>query len=429
MKSGVLLSVLLLAASCSTSPSPPAPNVETEKRDWIVAFPPAASLSSTDFDPVRTAAGNKSIVMLGESIHLTSEFSRVRDMLIRNLHENADFNLLLFEGSPIEFWIAEEEYQSSKKDVLSGSDFQKTALFNLWQTEEIRSVIDYALRSQTGVGRSDLYVSSYDVQMGQTRRFARDRNVFEALVGLLKKRDKRLSRADEEAILPLDGLVACKGKGFPDSDEQYSQAEQAIERLSQVVLRSSHHDSNDLHERVLALLPKVAGYALEFCRAAKEGKRNYTEIRDEWASRQFADLFSTLNEKTVVWAHSNHVRQSARKGSQMAFGAYARSAFPEEIFAIHFTAGSGRAVAFTDAKGNEIEPVEAGLLPLDKVSLEEKLSGLGTTDFFVVSKNFPARFKDDETTRREPAGFMTIDPRKDFDAYYFLKEVTPPHLR
>src|SRR4029453_9161169 len=100
MKSGFLLSVLLLAASCSTSP--PAPNVETEKRDWIVDFPPAASLSSTDFDPVRMAVGKKSIVMLGESIHLTSEFSRVRDMLIRNLHENADFNLLLFEGSPIE---------------------------------------------------------------------------------------------------------------------------------------------------------------------------------------------------------------------------------------------------------------------------------------------------------------------------------------
>jgi len=425
MKSGILLSVLL-AASCTTAP---VPETNLEKRNWIAEFLPASSLSSTDFDPMRSAIGNKSIVMMGESIHLTSEFSRVRDMLIRNLHENADFNLLLFEGSPIEFWIAEEEYMTSRKDVLSGSDFQKSALVGFWQTEEIRSVIDYALRSQTGIGRSDLYLSAYDVQVGQGRRFARDRSVFESLVGLLKKRDKRLSRTDEEAIVFLEGLVACKRKGFPDSDEEYSRAEEGIRTLAQVVARSSKTDSSDLHERVLAHLPNLAGYSLEFCRQVKDGNRNYSEVRDEWSSKQFSDLFSTLNEKTLVWAHSSHVRQSGGKDGKMSFGAYARSAFPDEIFAIHFTAGDGKAVAVTDAKGNEIEAVETALLPLDKLSLEEKLSGLSDMDFFVVSRSFPARFKAEETTRREPAGFMSIDPRRDFDAYYFVREIAAPQVR
>jgi len=429
MKSAVLLSVLLLAASCTKAPGPEAPKADTEERGWISEFPPATSLSSTDFDPIREAVGSRPIVMMGESIYLTSEFSRVRDMLIRNLHEYADFNLLLFEGSPIEFWIAEEEYLNSRKDVLSGSDFQKTALSGLWQTEEIRSVLDYALRSQTGVGSSDLYLSSYDVQMGEGRRFVRDRSVFESLVGLLKKRYKRLSRADEEAILALEGLVSCKRKGFPDSDEQYSQAEEGIRMLSQVVARSTKNDNSDLHERVLALLPKVAGYSLEFCREVKNGERNYTEVRDEWASRQFADLFSALNAKTLVWAHSTHVRQSSAKAGSMSFGAYARSAFPEETFAIHFTGGSGQSVAVTDARGNAIESIETVLLSLDKVSLEEKLSGLSTKDFFVVSKNFPARFKSEETKRREPNRFIVIDPRSDFDAYYFVREITVPHAR
>jgi erythromycin esterase-like protein len=426
MKSGILLSVLLLAASCTT-----APILETDppKRDWIVEFSEASSLSSTDFDPIRSAVGSKTIVMMGESIHLSSEFSRVRDMLIRNLHENSDFNLLLFDGSPIEFWIAEEEYLTSRKDVLSGSDFQRTALVGLWQTEEIRSVIDYALRSQTGIGGSDLYLSGYDVQMGQGRRFVRDQSVFESLVGLLKKRDKRLSRTDEEAVVFLDGLVACKRKGFPDSDEQYSRAEEGVRTLTRVVARSANSNGSGLHERILAHLPRLAGYSLEFCRQVKDGNRNYSEVRDEWTSKQFADLFSTLNEKTLVWAHSSRVRQAGSKDGQMSFGAYARSAFPDEIFAIHFTAGSGRTVALTDARGNEIEPIETALLPLDSVSLEEKLSGLSVMDFFVASKHFPARFKPGETTRREPTGFIAIDPRRDFDAYYFVREITAPQMR
>jgi len=427
MKPGFLLSVLFLVASCTTAP---APAVDTEKKDWVVEFPSAASLSSTDFDPIRDVVGSRSIVMLGESMHLTSELSRVRDMLIRNLHENANFNLLLFEGSPIEFWIAEEEYlTSSRKDVLSGADLQKTALFRLWQSEEIRSAIDYALRTQSGVGSSDLYLSSYDVQMGQGRRFARDGAVFESLVRLLKKRYKRLSPADEESIVFLDGLVGCNRKGFPDSDEQYARAEDGIRTLTQVVAQSTKNDNSDYHEKVLALLPKVAGYSLEFCREIKDSKRTYSEVRDEWASKQFADLLSTLNAKTLVWAHSTHVRLSADKNGKMSFGAYVRNAFPDEIFAIHFTAGGGMAVAVTDAKGNEIEAVETPLLPLDKVSLEEKLFGLSEKDFFVVSKSFPARFKAEETTRREPAGVMVVDPRKDFDAYYFVREITAPHMR
>jgi len=79
MKPGFLLSVLFLVASCTTAP---APAVDTEKKDWVVEFPSAASLSSTDFDPIRDVVGSRSIVMLGESMHLTSELSRVRDMLI-----------------------------------------------------------------------------------------------------------------------------------------------------------------------------------------------------------------------------------------------------------------------------------------------------------------------------------------------------------
>jgi erythromycin esterase-like protein len=279
------------------------------------------------------------------------------------------------------------------------------------------------------MGQSDLYLSSYDVQMGQGRRFVRDRSVFESLVGLLKKRYKRLSRSDEEAIEFLEGLVACRRKGFPDSDEQYARAEEGIRTLTQVVTRSTKNDNSGLHERVLALLPKLAGYSLEFCREVKGGTRTYPEIRDEWASRQFADMFSTLNEKTLVWAHSPRVRQSRGSDGKMSFGAHARSAFPDEIFAIHLTAAGGRAVALTDVRGSEIEPIETELLSLDKVSLEEKLSGLSDKDFFVVSKNFPARFKAEETTRREPAGFIGVDPRKDFDAYYFVREVTVPQIR
>ena len=419
-----LLFVLLLAASCGAPPTP----ANVVEDDSSSGFPPASTLTLTDLDPIRKAVGEKTIVMMGGAIHFSTEFTRARDLLTRNLHESADFNLLLFEGSPVEFWIAEEEYLLSNKDVLAPSDFQKSALPVLWQTEEIRSMVEYALHSQSGMGSSDLYLSSYDVQIGQGRRFARGRTVFETLIGLLKTRDKRITSSDEEAILVLEGLVSCEQKEFPSSDEQYSQAEQGIAALSGVVARSIKQ-SNDLHEKTLALLPKMVGYSLEFCREARASDRASDETRKEWSSRQFIDLISTLNQKAVVWGHSVDLRQSSPGGQHMSLGAYARGAFPDEVFALHFTAGAGRGIAFTDAKGKEIRPIETALLPLDKVSLESKLSRLGTKDFFLTSNSLPSEFAKEETTRAEPGGFIQIDPRKDFDGYYFVVEVVAPGLK
>lgn len=394
----------------------------------VFELPPASSLGSDDLDPIRTAVAESRVVMMGGSIPATSELSRVRERTIRNLHEGRDFNLLLFEGSPIEFWIAEEEHLSSKPTIEAAAEFQKTALFGLWQTEEIRAVIDYALKTQAGAGSSDLYLSSYDVQIGQGRRFTQGRKVFDMLLGALQKRDKRISLAEQEAILSLESLSSCRKKKYPESDEQYMQAEEGINALSQVVTRAAR-DSNDMHERMLTLLPKAASYSLEFCREASENTRNYAEVRNEWASKQFAGFVSALNQKVLVWGNSAHIRQSLQKEGRTSFGAYARGAFPDEIFAIHFTAGSGKAIAFADDKGNETAPTEKPLLALDKVSMERKLSSLSSMDFFVTSKNLPGQFGAEETTRSDVTGVMTIDPRKEFDAYYFVQSVTAPNLR
>ena len=417
--------VFLVAASCA---KPPADQPE-QKPTPILEFSPASSLGSTDVDPIRAAVGEKRIVMMGEAIRGSGELSRVSERLLRSLHEGSGFNLLLFEGSPFEFWIAQEEHLASKSSVESAGNFQSTALLGPWQTEEIRAVIDYALKTQAGAGSSDLYMSSYDVQIGQSRRFSQGKGVFEVLLALLQKRDRRISSMEQEAIISLEGLVSCQRKKFPESDEQYAQAEQAINALYQVANRAARNSSGELHEIMLTLLPKAASYTLEFCREVNENTRNYTEVRNEWAAKQFAGFVSALNQKVIVWAESAHVRQSQQKEGRMSFGAYARGNFPDEIFAIQFTAGNGKALAFTDDKGNAIAPAEKDLSGLYKVSLERKLSSLSSRDFFVASKDLPVQFSNEETTRLEANGAMASDPRKDFDGYYFVQTVTPSTLR
>jgi len=424
MKLRLLLLLLFTTASCS----PPA-EVKKSPDKSFAEFPPTSSLNSSDLDPIRTAVNGKKIVMMGESMHLSSELPKAREKLIRNLHESGEFGLLLIEGSPVEFWIAEEEFLSTKPTMESAANFQRTALFGLWQTDEMRTVVDYALRTQAGAGGSDLYMSSYDVQVGQGRRFNEGRGVFETLIELLKKRDQKISPEEREAILSLEGLVGCSRKKFPGSEEESQKAQQGIEALAQVAGRASK-SSEDLHERILAFLPEAVGYSLGLCsQANSETTRTYAEIRDEWASKQFLEMFSILGQKTLIWAHSDHVRQSSRTDRMKSFGAYVRQNLPEAVFAIQFTGATGSALAFKDGRGKEIEPVAKTLLPAEKVTLESKLSALSPKDFFITSRDLPSEFGGQESTRSEPDGSTLIDPRRDFDGYYLVQQINPPRLR
>ena len=63
---------------------------------------------ATDYDYLRTAVGARSIVQLGESIHLTDEFPRARLRLVQHLHESIGFDVLALEGSVVNAWLAME---------------------------------------------------------------------------------------------------------------------------------------------------------------------------------------------------------------------------------------------------------------------------------------------------------------------------------
>ncbi len=423
MKS-ILFFLALGMMSCTSVPSQSPPK--------IFELPKAESLIESDLQPVRSAIGDKSLVMLGESMHMTSEFSKARGVLIQNLHNSADFNGLFFEGSPVEFWIAEDEFLFSNKDQQAVTNFQKTALFGLWQTNEIRSVLSHVLSTQKLTSSQSMYISSYDVQIGQGRRFSQGKvKVFESLIDRLKKWGANPNKKDQQEILKLENLVSCKRKKFPASDLDYNSALNSIKILKLQIDKaiSKRRNALKVHSEALRFIPESLTFSLSFCREANLGARNYTETRDDWAAKQFQIYLLKLKGKNIIWGHSGHLRQMSNREGRMSFGAYMRKILPNNIFSIHFTAKSGTAISFMDEKGNETDLTEKSLLPLENVSLENKLSKLSSKDLFYPVSSENNFFEITESTRSEPESAARIEPYKAFDGYYLIQEVHPPQLQ
>lgn len=408
----------LITTSCATH--------QKSTKPTFFEMPSADFLSAKDLNFMKNYIGAKKVVMLGESIHLTSEFSKVRKAAIENLHEDG-FDLLLFEGSPIEFWIAQEDFVKSNKGRNAVRDFQKTALFGLWQTEEITAVLQQVLSTQST--ENSLYVSSYDVQIGQGRQFAQGKNVFAEFIKRMKSRKIKMTSSEEKQVLFLDNLISCKRKKFPSSNDDYKKAAASINQLKMSVSKSKNRSLLKVHEDVLEMLPQFLGFSLDFCREVNSSQRNYTEVRDEWASKQFMFQLNQIGKKTIIWAHSGHVRLGPTRNGRMSFGAYIKKDLNDDVFAIHMTANTGSAIAFMDASGNEIELVEKPLLSLTNFSLEKKISFLSQRDFFLPVKGNEWFFSQNETTRSEPDGLSPLDAVKDFNAYYFVQKISPPKLQ
>src|SRR6185437_3411288 len=61
--------------------------------------------SAANYDFLGALSDGKSVIQLGESIHMTDEFPRVRLQFIRYLHEQKGFDVLAFEGSWVQAWL------------------------------------------------------------------------------------------------------------------------------------------------------------------------------------------------------------------------------------------------------------------------------------------------------------------------------------
>ncbi len=236
----------------------------------------------------------------------------------------------------------------------------------------------------------------------------------------------QLNQNEEKKVLSLENLVYCKQKKYPVNGSNYIDSLSAINLLKNKIEKINKVKMT-AHRQFLSFVPESLRFSLDFCKEINSSNRNYTEVRDEWASRQFQAILDKTQEKVMVWAHSSHVRQGPTKDGRMSFGAYTRLTRPDDIFSISFTAKEGSIISFMDEKGNETELAEKILIPVEKASLEYKFSLLSNRDFFYLSKKSDQYFNDQETARSE--NFIgIIHTYQDFDGYYYIQKVNAPRL-
>ena len=75
--------------------------------------------------------GNK-VLMLGENTHDDGQTLRAKSRLIKYLHENLGYNIVLYEAGQYDTWIMNEEMNEHKKSKIVTDSVGGLGLFYFW---------------------------------------------------------------------------------------------------------------------------------------------------------------------------------------------------------------------------------------------------------------------------------------------------------
>lgn len=291
--------------------------------EWVkqhahpVALGGAGSESDDDFAdlaPLASVLADRHIVMLGESSHGVREYNLAKVRLVRFLHQELGFDVLVFESS----W-ADTYAVTLEAGALSAREMLERSLHPMWHTEEVLALFEYVKETQGT--ENPLQLAGIDMQPFDA--FSNFVTAWLSAVdpmrgGAWRGLEGRYKQAVYALDYPWEELptrVALWTLGYQElarfvlqNREELTKARPDVPGLAEIVLRA-------IAERIRVLDEFVGAKALVLSPAnlflPLHSLQNYPYVRDRIMADNLAWLAEEVypGKKIIVWAHNYHIRK------------------------------------------------------------------------------------------------------------------------
>ena len=404
MKSSALLPVLSLllglASASSTAGQEILPGIHVF--DGI-----GASLPKEDLAPIREVIGGASVVGLGESVHTSGGYSRLKYRIFRYMVEEMGFRAFAFE-SP---WERAESVADYVQTCQGSPEAALRGLFGVWQNESVRDLVKWMCIWNRRNPDDRVYFLGFDEQQPDLDHAA------------LKNHLKRFRMPENDPrILGMDTHCST-GRDFSgiareDYDECLKRLDQLanyFDRREQVIIRRT--SAEELEWARLRLLGLRAWQVQLYHLTETDDLMPGIEARDDAMAKiflkrrelQYPDL------KIAIWAHNFHINEKgAVSYGAPTMGDHLAEALGEDYVTLGLV---GYWV------GIDWPTIGCGFLtgfrPTD--SVEVLLHDLGE-DYLFVDLDFPGTDTPFlEPGRQYPVNGVRLVPREHYDGLFFLE--------
>ncbi len=323
-----------------------------EQNVSILAKEPNAAINWQSID---AALKDETIVFLGEPNHGAKEIFEFRNQLIKHLHEELDFNVLLLESGIGELIAANlDKDQPTPKDMTQG-------LFGNWRTAEFRDLISYCQSN-------NISIAGFDVQRtGTTFKKVLQRTIEEG--GL----DTREARDVESRYGAMHRRLNKKKVTYDSVNVGVNQLIDDYLHLHDLLSTTSLPGNQVRNDAVLRTITNRVEY-LTFMLAfvqERDWRKRFT-ARDSLmaANIEWLTKHRYSDEKLIIVAHNYHIAKYNQKETVM--GEFLLENEFAAFYSIGFFAGAG---SYADNNGKEVHLPPPSANELDIIGIIEALPG------------------------------------------------------
>jgi erythromycin esterase len=343
-----------------------------ELRARALPFKTVAPRTSFDdlaaFDKI---IGDARFVALGESTHGTAEFFRMKHRLFEYLVEKRGFTVFAFEAS----WPAVEIIDRYVKTGEGTAAAALKVMHAVWQTEEVRDLIEWMRTYNSVPGRKQLLsFTGFDMQDSPTAAHC----VIDAF--------KKLSASD--AKIMLDHYTVRPDDDPAKLTANSLEAQKLIEARREALLQ--HMQAAD-YERVRQCGAAVDQH-LQMLLTTDLASSNAT--RDKAMAENVKWLSDKVfpGEKIVLWAHNSHIATAPEKDGWTPMGEHLRRMLGQELRVLGFAFDRGEVLHIPfGPKGPEVgNAIAVKVPPANPLSGEAVLRAVGLPRFVVDLRALPA---------------------------------------
>ncbi|GAB3642563.1 erythromycin esterase family protein [Spirosoma arcticum] len=307
-----------------------------------------------DLQPLKKTLRDVRFVGLGEATHGTREFFQVKHRLLEFLVCEMGYRVFALEGSYSALQVINDYVMGRMDDGTKALDGQG---FAVWNTEEVRAMLDWARAYNAGVtaGKRVKFIG-FDMQVNKPGK--------ERLRAYLRQTaPDRATRTDSLLAIDEENLFST---AFTQQQTDAGKAAGAKLNLLKIpyndlytflesnrtalVAKSSEADYEQMHEYARMLVQFID-------MAIPADSRQGPAIRDRYMAENFTRLVNQqpASTRVVVWAHNSHIATDDN-GSFVPIGAYLRKSYGPDYYALGlvYNQGSFQASGTVDVSAKRV---------------------------------------------------------------------------
>lgn len=366
------------------------------------------NLPLDDLEPLRSVVGNASVVALGETIHTSGGFYRMKHRAFRFLVERMGFRAFAIE-SP---WDSAQQVARFVETCEgSAAEAVEAGLFAVWASEEVRDLVQWMCNWNRAHPGDRVVFFGFDIQQPAADTAAL--TAFLRRIGL-PENDSRIAGigrcAQSRQSSPAQADHAACIKALKATAQLFTRERRSI------VQRTSPEDFEWAKLRRTGL---EASQNQIYFRSRGDSARSFT-ARDQGMAAAFRAIRSLRapGAKTALWAHNLHIGKGRDPvtGAPRMMGGYLKQALGRTYVSLALIAHE-ISIDWINVLCGQV-PQELGN------SVEQRLHDLGV-ETLLVDLDFPGgRPPLLIPGRQYRLGDIPLVPRQQFDGLFYL-EVSP----